>query len=129
MSVSLDFIQSGSASTKISAQPGDLITFELNSTVYNNVVGNVVDALNAVTTISGVTFALNPAGTASTVLSITQSGSASTVINAASGDTVTLELAETVYSNVLQSAVSAYLARLTGLTGVIFAANTSGGAT
>ena len=32
MSVSLDFSQSGSASTKISAQPGDLITFELNST-------------------------------------------------------------------------------------------------
>lgn len=129
MSVSLDFSQSGSASTKISAQPGDLITFELNSQVYNNVVGNIVAALNGVTTISGVLFALNTAGTASTVLSITQSGSASTSISAAAGDTITLELAETVYSNILQGAVSAYLARLTGLTGVIFAANVTGGAT
>ena len=92
-------------------------------------MGNIVAALNGVTTISGVAFALNPAGTASTVLSITQSGSASTSIAAASGDTVTLEFAETVYSNILQAAVSAYLARLTGLTGVIFAANVTGGAT
>jgi hypothetical protein len=129
MFVSLDFLQSGSATTKISAQPGDVITFELNSTVYNNVVGGIVSSLNGLTTICGVSFALNSAGTAVTVLNIAQSGSASTAISAASGDTVTLELAETVYSNILQSAVSAYLARLTGLTGVIFAANVSGGAT
>lgn len=128
MAAVLDIIQSGSGSTTISAQAGDNIAFELNSTVFNNVVNGIISSLNSITTITGVTFSLNSAGTASTPLNITQSGSASTVINAASGDTITLELAETVYSNVLQSAVSAYLSRLTGITNVSFAANTTGGA-
>jgi plastocyanin len=128
--VSLDLIQTGSGSSEIHAQPGDTITFEMNQSVFSNLLTQAVNHANNVLNyvVGGVIFAVSTAGAAGTVLSITQSGSGSTSIAAEAGDTVTLEIANTVETNVL-AAAKRYLQALQDVTGVIFAINTSGGAT
>jgi hypothetical protein len=125
----LDLTQTGSGSAEIHAAPADTITFELNATVFNNQLAYAVNQLNSVLGgVTGVSFVASAAGAAGTVLSITQSGSASTSIAAESGDTVTLELAETVFSNALAQSLNS-LRSLFGTLGVTFAVNTTGGAT
>jgi hypothetical protein len=129
MAVVLDFTQSGSGSTKISAQPADIITFELNETVWNNQLAFAVNQLNSIIGgPTGVSFVASSAGAAGTLLSITQSGSGSTSIAAENGDTITLELSETVFSNALTQTLN-HLKSLFDTLGITFAVNTTGGAT
>jgi hypothetical protein len=129
MSVVLDFTQSGSGSTKISAQAADTITLQLAETVESGVLDNAVAAATALYNITGVTIAFSNAGGASQKLAAVQSGSGSTTINAQAGDTITLELAETVESGVLAVIVASLNSAFYPITGVAFAANTTGGAT
>lgn len=130
MAVSLDITQSGSGSTEIHAAPGDTITLQLNETVYNNVLDQGADQLNSLLEpVCGVTFAFSNAGGASTILKLVQSGSGSTSISAAAGDTLTFQLAETVYSNALDQAANQANSILGPITGVIFAFSNAGGAT
>jgi hypothetical protein len=125
----MDITQSGSSSTEIHAESGDTLTFKLNETVWNNQLAFAVGQLNsALGGITGVSFVASSAGNAATVLSITQSGSGSTSIAAENGDTVTLELAETVFSNALAIGIRE-LQSLLGTLGITFAVNTTGGAT
>lgn len=127
MSVTLDFTQSGGGSTKISAANGDTITLKLASTEFNNTLANAVAGLGALTQVTGVAVSANYTA-ATCAVEARQSGSAATVIFAASGDTITLELAETVQSDTL-AAANVYLQQLKNQSGVSFAVNTSGGAT
>jgi hypothetical protein len=127
MAVSLDLTQSGSASTKISASAGDTVTFLLASARENSVLANAVAGLGGLLNVAGVTFVASAAGNGSYALTATQSGSGSTAINAASGDTITLVLAATVENDVL-AAANAYLQTITPVTGVSFAFSTAGNA-
>lgn len=62
MAVVLDVTQSGSGSTKISAQPGDTITIELASTVESSVLANAVAQLAGLSAVTGVNFVANTSG-------------------------------------------------------------------
>jgi len=129
MLATLDLIQTGSGSATISAQPGDVLTFELSARVWNNQLAFAVNQLNSILGgVTGVSFVASSAGAAGTVLSITQSGSASSSIAAENGDTITLELAETVFSNLLTQTLNS-LKSLSDTLGITFAVNTTGGAT
>jgi hypothetical protein len=66
---------------------------------------------------------------ATVTLNVTQSGSGSTVIHAQIGDTITIELNETVFSNVLDQAAAQINSILGPVTGVTFAFDNSGDAT
>jgi|SRR5579862_33635 len=129
MAVDFDVIQSGGTSATIHASSGDTLTFLLPDTTggHNDALENAIAGLNALSNVTGVTFAASLAGGASGVLRITQSGSGSTVLNFAAADTCTIELASTIENDQL-AAANAYLQALTPITGVIFAVNTSGGA-
>lgn len=125
MAVSLDLTQSGSGSTVIHASSGDTVTIRVKE-ANCPALANAIAGLNALTNVTGVSIAANySAGV--TAASLVQSGSGSTQISAASGDTVTLELAATVENDILASA-NAYLQGLTPPTGVNFAINTAGSA-
>lgn len=66
---------------------------------------------------------------AAVTLDVIQSGSTSATLHVENGDTITLELAETVWSNALSVAAAHLNALLSEQTGVTFAVNTTGGAT
>ena len=127
MAVTLDLIQSGSASTTIHAQSGDTLTFLLPATVQNQVMASAVAGLAGLSDITGVTFVASAAGNGSYPLTITQSGSGTTAIDAASGDSIAVELASTVENQVMASAV-AFLAAFKSISGVTFTVNSAGGA-
>ena len=61
-------------------------------------------------------------------LDLTQSGSGTTKISAANGDTVTIKLAHAAFNNTLAEAIAG-LGALTQVTGVTVAANNAAGAT
>jgi|GEM_PF-3945239 len=62
-------------------------------------------------------------------LDIIQTGSTSATLHVQPGDTITFELAETVFNNALAQAVASLNAALGSVTGAInFATSTSGGA-
>lgn len=129
MAVVLDITQSGSGSTEIHAQAGDTVTLLLSETVYSNVLDQAADQLNSILgPVTGVTFAFSNAGNAGTILYATQSGSGSTSIHAAAGDTLTFVLAETVFSNVLDQAANQLNSILGPVTGVTFAFSNAGNA-
>lgn len=65
---------------------------------------------------------------AAVTLDIIQTGSASATLHVEAGDTVTLELANTVQNPQLAQAVAALNSALAGETDITFAANTAGGA-
>jgi hypothetical protein len=125
--VTLDITQSGSGSTEIHAQIGDTITLQLNETVESNLLDQAADQLNSILgPPTGVIFAFSNAGGASTILRAAQSGSGTTTINAAAGDTLTFVLNETVESNVLDQATATLNDILSQPTGVIFAFSNAG---
>lgn len=127
--VTLDVTQSGSGSTEIHAQVGDTLTFLLSETVFSNVLDQAADQLNSILgPVTGLTFAFSNAGNAGSILYVTQSGSGSTSIHAAAGDTLTFVLNETVYNNVLDQAVDQLNSILGPITGVTFAFSNAGNA-
>lgn len=65
---------------------------------------------------------------AAVTLDVTQTGSASATLHVENGDTITLELAETVFNNTIAIAVSHLNAALQNQCGITFAINTAGGA-
>ena len=63
MALVLDVTQSGSGSTKISAQPGDTITFELAETEHSGELANSLAAFGALMQAAhGVAVAVNTTG-------------------------------------------------------------------
>jgi len=67
MAVVLDLTQSGSGSTKIAAQPGDTVSFQIANTLINDeaALATAMTALGALTAVTGVTFTFSLAGGAS----------------------------------------------------------------
>jgi hypothetical protein len=61
-------------------------------------------------------------------LDIIQTGSTSATLHVQPGDTITLELANTVQSPFVAGIVAELIAKLGTILGVTFAANTTGGA-
>jgi hypothetical protein len=60
MAVVLDVTQSGSGSTKISAEPGDTITFELAETIHSGELANSLAGFaSMIQAVHGVTVAIN----------------------------------------------------------------------
>lgn len=127
MAVSMDLTQSGSAATVIHAAPADTVTFLLGATVKNDVLAAALAPTDAFIRVTGVIFEIDATGDGEYALTITQAGSASHVIQAAAGDTVTINLASVVENTVL-AAMNAYFQALTPITGVIFAISTAGNA-
>lgn len=127
--VSLKLLQSGSGTTALHCQPADVVTIQLAETVESPALDEAVAACDGLTNVTGVVFAFSNAGGAGQKVAFAQTGSASATINAQAADTVTISLAETVESPVLDEAVATLNSCLFPISGVTIAFDNGGGAT